>query len=357
MNNLSTLKKRLKTRYILYRDHRRTLSKEKQKLSLFDFPKLTADEVQKVKQQWKGLHFTEKLVQGHRIYKAVHGFDARYLTTPIYDPMIIRVLNPFATAKFFGNKCLFCNFFSNLLQPKCYVKRIGDEYFDGNMSLINKKQAFEILSRQEKYIIKPGNDSYGGAGIQIIQQNSANQNIQAVFDAYKKDFIVQEIVKQHPDTAIFNPSSLNTIRVLSLLINGRVVVLKAALRCGQHGALVDNASSGGLMIKINENGMLNDFGIDTRFRKIYQTDSGLEFKGRTVSCFQKIEKLVVENHPKLYPALRLIAWDFAIDVEGNPIFIEGNARYPGIFWIQLSAGPVFENHIIEELIEFVNKHS
>jgi len=110
------------------------------------------------------------------------------------------------------------------------------------------------------------------------------------------------------------------------------------------------------MVQINNDGTLNDFGIDARFQKFYQTDNGIVIKGRTISSYQKIEKIIIENHPKLYPTLHLIAWDFGIDSEGNPVFIEGNTIVPGIFWIQLCGGPVFENNR-QEVIEYVNKYA
>lgn len=336
----------------LYKTRKRWLEEENKFFSQKKFPPLESKEIKEINKVWKGLSFSNKHIKSHRIYKSLHGFNAKYLSMPIYDPIIVRALNPFQDACVFVNKGLFDNLFSGLPQPYYFVKRIDNHYFSSGSKLITKNEAIDILSNQNKFIIKPSINSHGGANIKLICDYLSKKEINDLLKEYKSDFITQEIIEQHEDTAKFNPQSLNTIRLMSLFINDHVSVLKSALRCGQNGSEIDNASAGGLMIKINKDGSLEDFGIDHRLDKIYQTSNGIIIKNQKITHYSKLEKIVIENHPKLYPTLHLIAWDFAIDKNGNPIFIEGNTKVPGIFWIQLCAGPIFGERT-KEVIDYV----
>lgn len=344
----------LREQYTLINTRRRWTNEEKKYLTDISFPELTKEEIQKIKLEWRSITNSKKFFKAHRFYKKIHGFDSRYLTMPIYDPLIIRKLNPFQDACVFVNKGFFDVFFADLKQPELYIKRIDDHYFDSKSTLITEDEAITILSNKAQFIIKPSANSHGGAGIKLIRGEKTQSELKSLVTVYKGDFIVQEIVDQHPDTAKFNPESLNTIRIISLFINGRVTILKSALRCGQNGAEVDNATSGGLMINIKDGGFLEDFGVDSRFEKIYETYNGIKFSGQRIVDFSKLEEIVLLNHPKLYPTLHLIAWDFAINSNGEPAFIEGNTKVPGIFWIQLCGGPIFGERT-QEVIEYVNK--
>ncbi|SFT01614.1 Sugar-transfer associated ATP-grasp [Porphyromonadaceae bacterium NLAE-zl-C104] len=354
MNILRTFSSKLRHQYRLIQTRRRWINEEKKYLSHISFPELTKEEIAKIKQEWRGIPVTEKYFNEYRFYKKLHGFDARYLAMPIYDPLIIRKLNSFQDACVFVNKGLFDIFFTMLKQPQLYIKRIDNHYFDGQSKLIPSSKAIDILCQYERFIIKPSANSHGGAGIKLIKHRITQPEANALIEGYKCDFIVQEIIKQHPDTAKFNPESLNTIRIISLFLNDKVTILKSALRCGQNGAEVDNATSGGLMIKIKEDGFLEAFGVDARFEKILETHNGIKISGHKIANFDKLEEIVKIYHPRLYPTLHLIAWDFAINEDGDPVFIEGNTKVPGIFWMQLCAGPIFGD-LTKEVMKYVLK--
>lgn len=66
-------------------------------------------------------------------------------------------------------------------------------------------------------------------------------------------------MKQHADIAKLNSSSVNTVRVLSLLSENGVKVYSTILRMGIDGAKVANASSGGITCGINADGTLKEY--------------------------------------------------------------------------------------------------
>ena len=60
---------------------------------------------------------------------------------------------------------------------------------------------------------------------------------------------MQGVVKQHPILEKMNPSSLNTIRVVSFFFEGEVYILSIILRMGAKNARVDNIGAGDLRAK------------------------------------------------------------------------------------------------------------
>ena len=46
----------------------------------------------------------------------------------------------------------------------------------------------------------------------------------------------------------------------------------------------------------------------------------------------------------------MVAWDFAVGADGSPIFLEGNTKVPGIFWIQFCTGPILVKELRKWLI-------
>lgn len=332
----------------------RWLKDEQTHLNRINFPPLTDDERQKIREVWHAWDLQDKEMESFRFYKRVNGFDPYFLPMTIYDPHIVRSLNPMSDARVLINKGYFDTLFADLQQPKLYVKRIRSNYYNGDSNLVSQEEVVTILNSKDSFIIKPSQDSHGGAGIRLIRKRQTPEALSALIDTYNGDFIVQEILKQHEDTAKFNPESLNTIRVLTLMLNGKVRILKSALRFGQKGAEVDNATSGGLMVQVKKDGSLGNFAVDPRFEKIHKTHNGVQLEGQRINGFEKILQLVKEYHPKYYPTLGIVAWDFAMDIEGNPIFIEGNTKVPGIFWMQMCAGPIFGEYT-NEVINYIKE--
>lgn len=70
---------------------------------------------------------------------------------------------------------------------------------------------------------------------------------------YKRNFIIQKAVSQSSFMSVFNPSSVNTLRVATYrsVKTGKVHVINAVMRIGASGKNVDNAHSGGRFIGID----------------------------------------------------------------------------------------------------------
>ena len=72
-----------------------------------------------------------------------------------------------------------------------------------------------------------------GKNIITIDEGFKNKKeVKAIFDTYGKDFICQEIIKQHKDLSSLNPDYVNTIRIMSLLYNNKVYNVSCVIRVG-----------------------------------------------------------------------------------------------------------------------------
>ena len=147
---------------------------------------------------------------------------------------------------------------------------------------------------------------------------------------------------------------MNTIRLLSLNLNGRISVLSAFLRMGNKGMHVDNLSSGGILVGIKSDGSLHDYALDKNLNKLYVSPSGINFEGTHLSSYSFVRDYALQHH-KDFPLANLIAWDFAIDEKDNVIVLEINLDSGEIQFHQMFNGPLFGDRT-EEVIDYVLTH-
>ena len=144
------------------------------------------------------------------------------------------------------------------------------------------------------------------------------------------NYIVQEKVVQHPIMNKLCSSSLNTIRLHTLITeNEEVVAFGAGMRMGREGSIVDNWAKGGVFVGIDmSTGCLMKTGF---IKPPYGTsvtkhpDNGLVFENFEIPYFKEAVAMAKELHSKLY-RIHSVGWDIAI-TENGPMFIEGNSLW------------------------------
>lgn len=173
----------------------------------------------------------------------------------------------------------------------------------------------------------------------------------------EENLIFQETVKQSKETAKLHPDSLNTIRIMTLIIDGEVKVLPwCAFRMGIGKSKVDNASFGGIYCKIEEDGTLSNFAYDALGNRFNKHPDGGDFFNVKFAFMDKVKKLVKEAAQR-FPHFRLTGWDIAISEENEPIIIEANLTMSGMDVIETICGPLFGEYtekVLEEV--FLKKH-
>ncbi len=164
--------------------------------------------------------------------------------------------------------------------------------------------------------------------------------------------VVQEGLTQCATLSKINASSINTIRLLTLLHrNGSVKIYSVILRMGVGDSKVDNASSGGITVGVENNGRLKPVAYNAageRFEEHPTTHA--KFNDYVIPNFEIIKQLVKQQATHL-PHFRLISWDIAIDENEEPIIIEANLHFGEIDFHQLNNGPLFGKDTEEILKE------
>ena len=185
-----------------------------------------------------------------------------------------------------------------------------------------------------------------GSGRSIVFWNSdKDKELIAEFlnDAKEKDYIIQAIIEQHPDLDRIHKGSINSIRIVSILMPEGVYILSSNLRMGVDNSRIDNVTAGGISAGIKEDGVLNDYATTYYTgERIQRHPQGLVFKGYKVPAYEKAVALVKHAAP-LIPHFRLVAWDIAIDKNEDALLIEANMRKGGINLCQFNNGPLFGN--------------
>lgn len=168
---------------------------------------------------------------------------------------------------------------------------------------------YEILRNKKDFFIKIAEFSYGGHGVRFYEnfEESYSEIIRFIHST-NLDMVVQESLTQCDELAAINESSVNTIRIMTLLKrDGYVKMVSSILRMGMDGSKVDNASSGGITVGIKENGQLKDIAYsNTGKRYECHPNSGIKFSTITIPNFHKVIEMVTRQAEEM-PDFRLIS--------------------------------------------------
>ena len=288
----------------------------------------------------------------HEYFYSRTGFFTRdYVPTNLYHSELVPKANDHSMAKAYCDKNVCDLLFPNENVAHYYLKNInGFYYFEGKA--VSYEEAVADCRNLKEVIVKPALRSKG-KGVQLMNftegVNEKGETVEQVFSQYKRDFLFQRRVHQHPDMAALNPSSLNTIRVLSYRSENEVLIIYSVIRIGRMGQIIDNQCAGGISTTITEDGKLGRVafgGYSTD--NILKTDSGIVLDGYQVPSYDKAIEMVKRMHLNL-PYFRLIGWDVAIEEDGRPVLIEINTN-PGLSQSAFKSGMgKYTERVIREL--------
>ena len=189
----------------------------------------------------------------------------------------------------------------------------------------------------DKVIVKPI-DGGAGHGVHIVELNFAD-DVAALYEEVKNtNSIVEEVIVQHDDIRRLNPSSVNTIRVYSVLYNGEVYITGATLRIGCGDTPIDNYSAGGVAAEIDvDSGLVISPAVSQNAEKyLVHPYSNAPIKGLQIPFWQDIIANVKSAHA-LIPRLGYIGWDVAVCADNTITFLEANTcsgvalqQHPGL---------------------------
>lgn len=229
-------------------------------------------------------------------------------------------------------------------QPREVFNTRDGGVFDGELNPITPAQAMERVAacRAERIFLKP-TFGVGGRGIRVFERSGGgytdirsgeplDAGLLAALAA--EDYLAEEGVVQHPVLDAIYPHSVNTFRIVTECDGKRQAkVLLALLRMGSGGSCVDNASSGGLYIRVDPaTGVLGDAALrDDHTAYTEHPDTGFRFASYRIPMWEELTAFACSIALK-YREMRYVGWDIAC-TEAGPVVIEGN-NGPGMGIVQ-----------------------
>ncbi len=281
--------------------------------------------------------------------------DPRYIPDDLYYGELIPYFSNSQFRRFGEDKCYHDVWLPEMKRPETIAKNIAGVYYSSEMTPITRDEALDRAAAfSDEFLIKPSIDSGEGRLIRFFEGGKVTrEELDKAFRDIGANFIVQAAVKQHPVLSRLNPSSLNTIRVVSFFFEGEVTVLSCILRIGAAGSKVDNVGAGGFACPIKPDGRLNDRAVNRKAEWVEENATGIKFRDVTIPHFSRVLEDVKKAHKKL-AHFKLIGWDISVDTEGDPVMIEFNTC-PGSN--QISCGPTFGD-LTERVLDeyFVKKN-
>ncbi len=316
--------------------------------------KLSAEQKKEIRQYYTP--YCKPDLVYHQLYLQLTGrFDVRYIPDDIFSNVIDRFYNDSRRAFVLENKCYFDKMFEDIRLPATIASRMNGFWYSASSGATTLERLMQEIEGRT-VVIKQAWGSFGGHSV-VFMEGCKADSLAKTFSEIKEDIIIQEPIVQHDDLARINPTSVNTVRVLSLLTKKEVRILSCFLRCGRKGSRVDNTSSGGFACGIDPNGFLKKYAYtrnDYTNAVTAHPDSDVSFEGIQIPSWDKLIALVKKAHPQI-PHFRMVSWDITIDRDGDPVLVEANLNDGVNRTHQVLNGPVFGDLTEDVLKEVFGK--
>lgn len=267
---------------------------------------------------WEHLRYGTELQDyfQYEFFKLKNSERRKYMTfTKLLYTM--RICNDPNKRKIFDDKALF---------NQIFAKYIHREWLD--VTTASYEEFYKFVKQYSSFFVKARCGMFGiNAGRYDVSLNDSIPEYRSLYQTLKeKGCLTEQLVKQHPEFAKFNSSSVNTLRIVTLICaDGIPKVMAAVLRIGRYGKTADNFHHYGIAATIDiETGIVNAPGIDREFKRyIVHPDSGEQIIGFNIPFWNRAIEFV-KQAALVVPEVRYVGWDVAIDSEGNIQLIEGN---------------------------------
>ena len=185
-------------------------------------------------------------------------------------------------------------------------------------------EAFKSKALEFDLIAKPVDGTRGEGIFKIVGKEVVDW--QQLYDRLiKEDCLLEQCIVACDELAAFHPSSLNTIRVVTISNGDRCEVFGALFRMGAHGSVIDNTHAGGVYAPINvKTGIIEIPAIDAHNNHYdVHPDTMKPIKGFRVPEWEQIVATCKEAS-KTIPDIHFAGWDLCVNQAGQVEIIEGN---------------------------------
>lgn len=253
----------------------------------------------------------------------MNGRERDTYLTRVRNKKVQEIMNDIAYSDEFDDKLRFNENFAEFLGRKTLngeTATVADltAFLDGQEAIFAKINHGDCGRGVEKLYVKDFESP--AAMLDYIQQN--------------KLVVLEQVLKQHEDMARLHPASVNTMRILTDLVDDTVHIAYITVKMGRGGGVCDNSGQGGVLCRVDiESGRICSPATDDYFN-VYDKhpDTGIVFQGYQLPMVDEAIALAKEAAREI-PQVGHVGWDVAITPDG-PAIIEGN-DFPGTDLCQL----------------------
>ena len=245
-------------------------------------------------------------------------------------------MNPSHARTILEDKIVFLN---------TYKKFIRRKYLTISNLINDNELLYKELKNIEKLVLKSSTGQVG-AEVEVIKKSDFSTSLLIEYMKRKKYNLIEEFVIQHPDLMRLSPSGLNTVRIITQLVQGQVEFLGARLRISVN-SFVDNLGAGNIAAPIDiENGKVTGNAVYSDITKTEVEKHPITNKpifGFQIPFWAETLKMI-KDVALLHPENKSVGWDIAI-TERGPELIEGNHNWCKLLW-QLPVKKGLKNRLL-----------
>ncbi|MDR1467577.1 MAG: hypothetical protein LBI55_04120 [Oscillospiraceae bacterium] len=251
----------------------------------------------------------------YRVFGFVYlkGKSRSSFMTSKHNRFFVKTLNDPRFCFIFEDKAKFCEKFNDFVNRDWIDLRKStyEEYCDflKNKQIFFAKNVSGCGGKAVKAINLPKNNSKSKLFNELLNDNF---------------FLLEEAISQNDVMSKLCSSCINTVRIVTVLNDQKVLVMYSLVRIGDGKHEVDNVSSGGMYCPVNKNGLIYAKAFCDATGRYYEKHplTNVLFSGFSIPFY--IEAVdMVKRAALLVPQVRYIGWDVAITPSG-PILVEGN---------------------------------
>jgi len=292
----------------------------------------------------------------HEFVSNIHEiYSPRYIHPGLFYSVIEPSLNDRRLAKAWADKNYYDLYFKGVRFPKTLVRCISGKFYSADYKPIKQEDIMDILLGNEFVAVKPSIDSGGGNAVRKI---AVSADLLDNLGSYIKEgnFVIQEVIRQHYSMAALNESSVNIVRIISLLLDGKVEIATAAVRVGAPGKFndnfIDDHDRSMLTIGVDSEGCLKGKAFFASGESVNTCLNGYDFKGKPIVAYQEMLEIIRIIHPQM-GHFKMISWDFFVAEDGHASVMELNLNWAGIAYYQYVNGPLFGDYT-DRVLEYVS---
>lgn len=314
-------------------------------------PDLTEPQIAEIRAYWNRYGIDPPL-EWHKLFYAKTGKQLPdFIPKPVFNTEVRPYLNDARLAGAWSDKAYLDYFVRGVRTPECVLRNVSGRLLDHDFHLISLEQAQSVLDAYDRLVIKPTLYTHTGMGVQLLEKP---YDLASIIAQYQKNFVIQLPLRQHKELAKLNASSVNTVRVDTVLLDNHAHVMSCFVKVGESGQFADNNGSRRYFIGVrSEDGTYQDYAIDHDLNRYTEIPSGYAFANQPVACFDKVCEAACRAH-ECVGHFGLAFWDICVCEDGEAAVVEMNLRNPDSTIAQVTGEPYLGKYT-EQILELVSK--